>query len=126
MVFSVFYSQLSSRLTNRSKKVLEKGCAYSWSDDQKELRVEYILHALVLEHGSLGNKILSDFTIKSPIKRKLPVSRSASGRDKMLISKDVRVALLKAFHTAFQYGQRFVGTEHLLYGIVTTHTLQIS
>ena len=121
MIFSEFYYHFSQRLTDRSKKVLERGSIYAEMDKDNLVTSDHILQAITEEDGSLGCKIMEDFLIKSPYKKVLKSGVvKKSGRSKMYISLELQSALVKAFHTAFKYNQKFVGTEHLLYGIAAT------
>ncbi len=43
-----------------------------------------------------------------------------SERENITLSREVKKALTKASHTALSNRQRFIGTEHILYGIITT------
>ncbi len=118
MTFFKFYNQFSSRLTDRSKKVLERGSMYANTEKDKELKFIHIIKAISEEDGSIGYKMLEDFSIRATHQKKL--SNKAIRKDQIIISAHLEPAILKAFHIAFKYNQRFVGTEHLLYGIAST------
>jgi len=113
------YPQFSERLTHRSRIVLEQGCEYAEKTLKRQMEIHHIIRAITQEDGCLGYKLLATVAVKLPPVKEQPTGLS---KKKITISEASQKALVKALHTAFKYKQKFIGTEHLLYGILTTAT----
>ena len=95
------------RLTHRAKNVLRNARARAFKQKQP-LNAEHILTAIAQEKGSLGSTALFACDVKvAPTKRVATVQ-----------TDDLKQVMKTSMRAAMQHNQNFIGTEHLLFGIL--------
>lgn len=126
--------QILDNLSGHLKNVLARAIGFATSLKQPEVKPLHLLLSILQEKGSLGSEILTKlkFDEKTLIgileyqgKHKasfFPANNTATLAELSVLSKK---ALEKAMLLAYEYEQNYVGTEHLLYGIVHTHDQEI-
>ncbi|MEX0916535.1 MAG: ATP-dependent Clp protease ATP-binding subunit [Candidatus Spechtbacterales bacterium] len=113
MTSPLITEQLAKRLTRRAKIALEDSARVAKRGASTPITASDLLRAIASQRGSLGASALTAHGISVPKKRLTgaTVLRAEA-------SADVKVAMKKAAHIALKHSQHFIGTEHLLYGIL--------
>lgn len=106
-------NSLNNRLTKNAREIIETCQSLSKEKNLKKINSLLVLKALVAQKGSLGNTIARSLKISTAKVAKL----LAKSRNKNPIS--VYDVLIKAFRLAAAAKSPFVGTEHLIYGLLT-------
>lgn len=110
---------IQDKLTSRLKNVLATASKISKELSHRDIGTEHILYGMVQESGSLSYSILKKFGLTSEfILHELEAMDKGNGWKEEL-SPHTRAAFEKGARTAFQYHHRYIGTEHILYGILT-------
>ena len=100
---------IENRLTHRAKNVLRSArvCALK----QKEpVNGEHILNAIAQEKGSLGATALFGCDVHITKPKQTPPQ-----------ADDLKKVIKASMRAAMQYEQNFIGTEHLLYGLLDSN-----
>lgn len=87
-----------------------------------EVKAEHMLYALLAQKGSLSSEILLNTKIEPQTLRDFIVEKNISAKDKknLKLSENVKSAVVKATKTAYIYQHKYIGTEHLLLGLIET------
>lgn len=110
---------IQDKLTSRLKNVLATASKISKELSHRDIGTEHILYGMVQESGSLSYSILKKFGLTPEfILHELEAMDKGNGWKEEL-SPHTRAAFEKGARTAFQYHHRYIGTEHILYGILT-------
>lgn len=105
------------RLTDRARKVLvlaDKEAKYSSSS---EVTPYHLLIALIAEGNGIAGTVLKNLGLSTAQLRSPPGTVSSS-TEKTPHSNSVKAILLAAIKAAKKRGHNYVGTEHLLYGLL--------
>ena len=113
MTYPFLTNQLTKRLTRRARHALEYSARAPKRASNTPITASDLLRAIAAETGSLGASALSAHGISLPKRR---ANGTMSTRTET--SDDVKMAMKKAAHIALKHNQHFIGTEHLLYGIL--------
>ena len=114
-----FLDHFSSHL----KQVIARSISLAASADMTEVTPAQMLLALHEEDGSVGAEILHRLGITSTYIHTIigeGIDAKKSSRVVPILGKSAKAALEKAMLVAYEHEHRHVGTEHLLYGLVTT------
>ncbi|MBI5793645.1 ATP-dependent Clp protease ATP-binding subunit [Candidatus Uhrbacteria bacterium] len=112
------------KFSSHLKNVLTRALCFVVETDQKAIHPEHLLWALGTQKGCIGAEILKKSGVKLMELKKLAGVRQVVhplgiGSDLSLhLSQDAKRIVEKAVLTANMYGHRYVGTEHLLSGIL--------
>lgn len=114
-------------LTERAKKSIERSfdIAKNYPAGTKnKVTATHLFYALFLEKGSLANNILKSHNIKEKdfSKHFEKTSKNKKKQQKnsvITLSASYKTALKKAAKQAMSHEHPLIGTEHLLYGVVT-------
>ena len=110
---------IQDKLTSRLKSVLASASKVSQELSHRHIGTEHMLYGMLQESGSLAYSILKKFGLTPEfIRTELEVMDKGNGWKEEL-SAHTRAAFEKGARTAFQYHHRYIGTEHILYGILT-------
>jgi ATP-dependent Clp protease ATP-binding subunit ClpC len=119
------------KFSNHLKSVLTRALCFVVETDEKTIEPEHLLWALGTQKGSIGAEILKKVGVK-PAQLKTLVGMShtvitdSTVADLTLnLSEDAKRIVEKAVLTANVYGHRYVGTEHLLSGMVQVDSPEI-
>jgi len=110
---NLFPAHLENRFTKRAKNAIN-----SLYSKNGEAHTVHLLYALACESGSLSKNILQAHSITSTdIARAIP----ASDRKKRALSlnKDLKTIIKRATRISLKHSQPYIGTEHLLYAIIS-------
>ncbi len=110
---------IQDKLTSRLKNVLATASKTSQELSHRHIGTEHILYGMIQESGSLSYSILKKFGLTPEfVRAELEAMEKGNGWKEEL-SAHTRAAFEKGARTAFQYHHRYIGTEHILYGILT-------
>lgn len=110
---------IQDKLTSRLKNVLATASKISLELSHRHIGTEHILYGMAQESGSLAYSILKKFGLTSEFVLAELAAMDKGNGWKEELSAHTRAAFEKGARTAFQYHHRYIGTEHILYGILT-------
>ena len=110
---------IQDKLTSRLKNVLSTAAKVSQELKHPRIGTEHMLYGMMQESGSLAYSILKKFGLTPEFMRNELESQTKSTAWKEELSPHARSAFEKSARTAFQYHHRYIGTEHVLFGILT-------
>ncbi|MBT5807988.1 ATP-dependent Clp protease ATP-binding subunit [Candidatus Uhrbacteria bacterium] len=119
------------KFSNHLKNVLTRALCFVVETDDKTIQPEHLLWALGTQKGCIGAEILKKAGVKpSQLKKIVGVTKTANNlpavSDMTLnLSDDAKRIVEKAVLTANVYGHRYVGTEHLLSGMMQAESPRI-
>ncbi len=112
------------KFSSHLKTVLTRALCFVVENNQKTIQPEHLLWALGTQKGCIGAEVLKKSGVKAMDLKKLVGAKAAAapmppGTDLTLhLSDDAKRIVEKAVLTANVYGHRYVGTEHLLSGVL--------
>jgi len=112
------------RFTERAREAIELAHGYAAELGHGYVGSEHILLGLSGEHGSVAQKILTDFGLETDLLTDLVekyVGRGEPGQPTQGLTPRAKRVIELAVGSASQLGHRYVGTEHLLLGILREH-----
>lgn len=121
------------KFTNHLKAVLTRALCLVLETGGEAISPAHLLWAVGTEQGSMGAEILQKVGIKSEELGKLvgakenfnPLPTNASHATPLL-SEEAKKAIEKAILSASIHEHRYIGTEHLLFGLLQTRTKDIN
>ena len=110
---------IQDKLTSRLKNILTNATKTSQEMKQARIGTEHILYGMTLEAGSLAYSILKKFGLTPEFVRGEldKIAKTAHWQEEL--SAHTRTVFEKGARTAFQYHHRYIGTEHILFGILS-------
>ncbi|MBI4714216.1 ATP-dependent Clp protease ATP-binding subunit [Candidatus Uhrbacteria bacterium] len=113
------------KFSTHLKNVLTRALCFAVEMNEKSIEPEHLLWALGTQKGSIGAELLKKSGIKQQELRsfvgatqKIKTKPKMLGDSTLNLSNDAKRIVEKAVLTANIYGHRYVGTEHLLSGII--------
>lgn len=112
------------KFSTHLKSVLTNALAHATQTNRHQIEVRHLLWALGLQKGCIASEILKKSNVEEPqlatlIRKRKSVSRPLKNESVILeLSSEAKRVVEKAVLIASQYGHHYVGTEHLLYGIL--------
>jgi ATP-dependent Clp protease ATP-binding subunit ClpC len=120
------------KFTNHLKAVLTRALCLVLETGGEAISPTHLLWALGTEQGSMGAEILAKVGVKSEELGKLVGATgtysplpSTAAHATPLLSEDAKKAIEKAILSASIHEHRYIGTEHLLFGILQAHTADV-
>jgi ATP-dependent Clp protease ATP-binding subunit ClpC len=117
--------EIVDKFSTHLKNVLTRALCFVVETDEKMIEPSHLLWALGTQKGCIGGEILKKVGIKQNELRILvgataytKLNPSAAANATLRLSSDAKRIVEKAVLTANIYGHRYVGTEHLLSGIL--------
>ena len=110
---------IQDKLTSRLKNVLSTASKISKELQHRNIGTEHILYGMMQESGSLSYSILKKFDLTPEFLRAELESMPKATSWREELSAHTRSAFEKGARTAFQYHHRYIGTEHVLFGILS-------
>lgn len=110
---------IQDKLTSRLKNVLSAAAKVSKELSHKRIGTEHILYGMMQESGSLSYSILKKFGFTPEFIRTELEGLEKASVWKEELSPNTRAAFEKGARTAFQYHHRYIGTEHILFGLLS-------
>lgn len=111
-------SNLFNRLTKNAKEVLQNAQRLSQQMDLKKIDCAFLVKAILNQKGSLGKNIIESFEISPDTVEKLINEALQNKPAKDGVS--VHDVTIKAYQLALISKNSFVGTEHLVYGLLAS------
>ncbi len=127
-------NDILEKFTNHLKAALTRALVFVVETGGETISPGHLMWALGMQQGSIGAEIISKAGLTQEALKKLvgerelidTVSPNQASRATPLLSDEAKKAFEKAVLSASMHEHRYVGTEHLLYGILTTRTKEIS
>ena len=117
------FAFILERLSSRAKNALIAAQMVSEELHHDHIGTEHLLFGVMAEKSSFAGEILNK-TKLSPeiIKGELSIinQNNQVSTWKPILSSNLKAAIEKSAIIASQYGYQFIGTEHFLYGLITT------
>ncbi|MEX2054951.1 MAG: Clp protease N-terminal domain-containing protein, partial [Candidatus Andersenbacteria bacterium] len=110
---------IQDKLTSRLKNVLSTAAKISQELKHRRIGTEHILYGMMQETGSLAYSILKKFGLTPEFLRTELERAEKSATWKEELSPHTRAIFEKGARTAFQYHHRYIGTEHVLFGMLS-------
>jgi ATP-dependent Clp protease ATP-binding subunit ClpC len=109
------------RFTQRARRVLSLAHQEAERMHQREIGTEHLLLGLLQEEGGVAGRVLRDLgleeeRVREMIERILPPGRIIS--DRVQLSAGTEKVIRNAVEEARKLGHQYIGTEHLLLGLV--------
>ncbi|MFH1565022.1 MAG: ATP-dependent Clp protease ATP-binding subunit [bacterium] len=114
ILLNKFSTNLNDVIKNAQEMTIEFG--------HPQIKTEHIFYALLMQKGSLSSEILLGAKIDPQMVRDFIFEKNVSVNNKknICLSKNVKNAIIKATKTAYVYQHKYIGTEHLLFGLLET------
>ena len=109
---------IQDKLTSRLKSVLSTAAKTSQELKGQRIGTEHILYGMIQESGSLSYSILKKFGFTSEFIRTELEQMEKHSKWKEELSPHARSVFEKGARSAFQFHHRYIGTEHILFGIL--------
>jgi len=112
------------RFTERAKEAIQHAHSYAAELGHGYIGSEHILLGLSQENGGVARRILADYGLETDLISDLVekyVGRGESGQPAQGLTPRAKRIIELAMASAAQLGHRYVGTEHLLMGILREH-----
>lgn len=135
-IFFMNPKQILDNLSGHLKNTLARAIGFATSLKHPEVKPLHLLLSVLQEKGSLGSEILiklkfDEKTLITILENQELHTKGSPFREQNTtatlaeLSKNSKHALEKAMLLAYEYEQNYVGTEHLLYGILHTHDKEV-
>lgn len=114
---------MQERFTERVRKIMHLARDEALRFKQSFIGTEHLLLAMIKEGEGVGAMVLINLGIELTELRKSiesSISVGAGGKIDALLSNEARVCVNYAMEEAKNFGHSYVGTEHLLLGIIRT------
>ncbi|MFH1286425.1 MAG: ATP-dependent Clp protease ATP-binding subunit [Candidatus Magasanikbacteria bacterium] len=124
--------QLLEQLSTNFKQTISQSISFAASLGHSRVAPKHMLYILSEQKGSLGAEIISKSSFQKELLHTY-ITREKKNHEKkdgttMLppLCSSAKAALEKAMLLAYQHGGNFVGTEHLLYGLLESKDTEIN
>ncbi|MFA6588001.1 MAG: ATP-dependent Clp protease ATP-binding subunit [Patescibacteria group bacterium] len=112
-----------NKFTTHLKEVLNKATNFAAGNRAKAIGPEHLLYALGLQKGSIAYEILLKTGLKLDLIRQAIQLRDGgmdnpTAASKPTLSTESKTAIEKSAIIAAKFNHRYIGTEHLLYGLL--------
>lgn len=127
-------NDILDKFTNHLKGVLTRALVHVVENGGETISPTHLLWALGLQQGSIGSEILSKGGVAQETLRSLVNDRPSAdlpqtanaARATPLLSEESKKVIEKAVLSASMHEHKYVGTEHLLFGILQARTQEVS
>jgi ATP-dependent Clp protease ATP-binding subunit ClpC len=126
-------NDILEKFTNHLKGVLTRALVLVVETGGETISPSHLLWSLGMQQGSLGAEILNKAGMSNDLlknlvnhhEHKTAAPAPAAERATPLLSEESKKAIEKAVLSASMHEHRYVGTEHLLYGLLQARTTEI-
>lgn len=127
-------NDILEKFTNHLKGVLTRALVFVVENGGETISPAHLLWSLSMQQGSIGAEILTKAGLSTETMKGLVganivkegLSPSSAERATPLLSEDAKQAVEKAVLSASMHEHKYVGTEHLLYGLLQTRAEEIN
>jgi ATP-dependent Clp protease ATP-binding subunit ClpC len=119
------FTFILERLSSRAKNALISAQLISEELQHDHIGTEHLLYGVIAEKSSFAAEILIKAKISPTIIKEEVENVNSNNRAsawKPILSENLKLTIEKSAIIASQYGYQFIGTEHFLYGLITTPT----
>lgn len=113
---------LEGRLTDTARASLERAGAIAHRDGSPYVSTEHLLLGVLAQNSSLGAKVLADSGVTLD-RAELAIDLTPQSLVVVVMQRGMSQEILQTIRTAWElateFGQEFIGTEHLVYSILT-------
>jgi len=117
------FTYILERLSSRAKNALIMAQMVSEELKHDHIGTEHLLYGVISEKSSFAAEILTKTKLNPEIIKQelvlINTSAAVSGW-KPVLSENLKLVIEKSAIIASQYGYQFIGTEHFLYGLLST------
>ena len=116
------FSALEGRLTETARASLERAGMIAHDCGSPYVGTEHLLLGVLAQNSSLGAKVLADSGVtldRAEIALDLTPSNFVVVMVENGVSHEIMQTIRTAWQLAMEFGQEFIGTEHLVYSIVS-------
>lgn len=111
--------EIVNKFTTHLKNVLTRALTFVVEHGDELVKPEHLLWALATQKGSIGAEVLTKVNLSPEATRRLITKSNATEHQTVpMLSEEARRMVEKAVLTANIYEHRYVGTEHLLSGVL--------
>jgi len=110
---------IQDKLTSRLKNILTMAAKTSQELGAARIGTEHILYGMTQETGSLAYSVLKKFGLTAEFVRGELQNMPKTAHWREELSPHTRAVFEKGARMAFQYHHRYIGTEHVLFGILS-------
>lgn len=117
------FTFILERLSSRAKNSLIAAQMLSEEQHAPNIGTEHLLYGIVAEKSSFAAEILDRNKLDAQKIHQIITEQKNTAPEipwKPILSENLKLAIEKAAITASQFGYQFIGTEHFLYGLITT------
>src|SRR5690349_6274938 len=112
------------RFTQRARRVLSLAHQEAERAHHSMIGTEHLLIALIEEDGGVAGRVLREMGLESERVREMVMRLTGEGKtppgEKLELSADTQQVLELAVDEAHRLGHNYIGTEHLLLGLIRT------
>ena len=112
------------RFTQRARRVLSLAHQEAERAHQNAIGTEHLLIALIEEDGGVAGRVLREMGLEAERVREMVMRLTGEGKtapgEKLELSSDTQQVLELAVDEAHRLGHHYIGTEHLLLGLIRT------
>jgi ATP-dependent Clp protease ATP-binding subunit ClpC len=128
-------NDILDKFTNHLKSVLTRALVFVVETGGETISPTHLLWSISLQQGSIGTEVLSKAGLSAEALRSLVGQHSVSESTEVtqhleratpLLSEDAKKAIEKAVLAASMHEHRYVGTEHLLFGLLQIRAADIT
>jgi ATP-dependent Clp protease ATP-binding subunit ClpC len=126
-------NDILDKFTNHLKGVLTRALVFVVETGGETISPAHLLWSLGMQRGSIGSEILNKAGLSNEVLKNLvgdkevkDLTTNDASRATPLLSEDSKQAVEKAVLSASMHEHRYVGTEHLLYGILQASLPEIN
>ena len=119
-------SNILERLSTRAKNALVSGQKLAESANHDEIGTEHLLYGIVREKNSFAAEVVLKRKFSAEQIREAVLQLNPTRLEPQLrpqLSEEMQQTLERAAMAASRYNYQFIGTEHLLYGIIELDTV---
>jgi ATP-dependent Clp protease ATP-binding subunit ClpC len=117
------FSEIVSRMTDNARLALQKANAFSQRYGSSYVGTEHILLGILAQDGSMGARFLADENISlnrvEQVLNLTPRTLTAAFSSTKSLSEAAVLTLRMSLNLAREFNQDFIGTEHILYSLIS-------
>ncbi|MDF1498136.1 MAG: ATP-dependent Clp protease ATP-binding subunit [Patescibacteria group bacterium] len=117
---NIFPQKIQSKFTTHLKNVIKNAENISREFSHDSIRTEHIIFGIISQKGSIGSNMLGSGKFDLKNLHKIIDGLPKTKKWKPKLSEETKNIFKKAVLVAGRYKHSYIGTEHLLYGLVSS------